>query len=158
MKRKQKERILTFGGLGVIGLVISVIVSLQLEDAKAQAFAESYGRLVTDSRALTQTYQSEIGKWKAKQYNNNTMISLTDQYLPKFQSLVDRAKELQPTEKYIKTRDFSIQSFQSEMESYRHFRNFLSTGDKSEDSKSTQLLSDALRYETYAFAAFNSAH
>jgi hypothetical protein len=158
MKRKQKERILIFGGLGVIGLVISVIVSLQLEDAKAQAFAESYGRLVTDSRALTQTYQSEIGKWKAKQYNNNTMISLTDQYLPKFQSLVDRAKELQPTEKYIKTRDFSIQSFQSEMESYRHFRNFLSTGDKSEDSKSTQLLSDALRYETYAFAAFNSAH
>jgi hypothetical protein len=158
MKRKQKERILIFGGLGVIGLVISVIVSLQLENTKAQDFAESYGRLVTDSRALTQTYQSEIGKWKAKQYNNNTMISLTDQYLPKFQSLVDRAKELQPTEKYIKTRDFSIQSFQSEMESYRHFRNFLSTGDKSEDSKSTQLLSDALRYETYAFAAFNSAH
>lgn len=158
MKRKQKERILIFAGLGVIGLVISVIVSLQLQNTKAQAFAESYGRLVTDSRALTQTYQSEIGKWKAKQYGNNTMISLTDQYLPKFQSLVDRAKELQPTEKYIKTRDFSILSFQSEMESYRHFRNFLSTGDRSEDSKSTQLLSDALRYETYAFAAFNSAH
>lgn len=158
MKRKQKERILIFSGLGVIGLVISVIVSLQLQNTKAQAFAESYGRLVTDSRALTQTYQSEIGKWKAKQYNDNTMISLTDQYLPKFQSLVDRAKELQPTEKYIKTRDFSILSFQSEMESYRHFRNFLSTGDRSEDSKSTQLLSDALRYETYAFAAFNSAH
>lgn len=158
MKRKQKERILIFAGLGVIGLVISFIVSLQLENTKAQAFTESYGRLVTDSRALTQTYQSEIGKWKAKQYNNNTMVSLTDQYLSKFQSLVDRAKELQPTEKYIKTRDFSIQSFQSEMESYRHFRNFLSTGDRSEDSKSTQLLSDALRYETYAFAAFNSAH
>lgn len=158
MKRKQKERILIFAGLGVIGLVISIIVSLQLQNTKAQAFAESYGRLVTDSRALTQTYQSEIGKWKAKQYNNNTMISLTDQYLPKFQSLVDRAKELQPTEKYTKTRDFSILSFQSEMESYRHFRNFLSTGDRSEDSKSTQLLSDALRYETYAFAAFNSAH
>jgi hypothetical protein len=158
MKRKQKERILIFAGLGVIGLVISVIVSLQLENTKAQAFAESYGRLVTDSRALTQTYQSEIGKWKAKQYNNNTMISLTDKYLPKFQSLVDRAKELQPAEKYIKTRDFSIQSFQSEIESYRHFRNFLSTGDRSEDSKSTQLLSDALRYETYAFAAFNSGH
>lgn len=158
MKRKQKERILIFAGLGVIGLVISVIVSLQLQNTKAQAFAASYGRLVTDSRALTQAYQSEIGKWKTKQYSNNTMISLTDQYLPKFQSLVDRAKELQPTEKYIKTRDFSILSFQSEMESYRHFRNFLSTGDRSEDSKSTQLLSDALRYETYAFAAFNSAH
>src|ERR1051325_5349399 len=96
MKRKQKERLLIFFGLGVIGLIISFIVSLQLENAKAQTFAESYGRLVADSRTLTQTYQGEIGKWKAKQYNNGNMISITDQYLPKFQSLVDRAKALQP--------------------------------------------------------------
>ena len=158
MKRTQKQRVLIFLGLGVIGLIISFIVSLQLENAKAQTFAESYGRLVADSRTLTQTYQGEIGKWKAKQYNNGNMISITDQYLPKFQSLVDRAKALQPPGKYVKTRDFSIQSFLSEIESYRHFRNFLATGDRAEDSKSTQLLSYALRYETYAFDAFNSAH
>jgi hypothetical protein len=158
MKRRQKERILIFLGLGVIGLIISFVVSLQIENAKAQVFAESYGRLVADSRTLTQTYQGEVGKWKAKQYNNGSMISITDQYLPKFQSLVDRAKALQPPGKYVKTRDFSLQSFQSEMESYRHFRNFLATGDRVEDNKSTQLLSDALRYETDAFDAFNSAH
>ena len=70
--------------------------SLQLQNTKAQAFAESYGKLVTDSRNLTQSYQSQVGKWKLKQYDNGTMTSITDQYLPKFQSLVDRAKALQP--------------------------------------------------------------
>jgi hypothetical protein len=86
------------------------------------------------------------------------MISITDQYLPKFQLLIDRAKQLQSTGKYSKSRDLSVQSFQSELESYRHFRTFLVTGDRAEDAKSTELLSDALRYETYAFAAFNSSH
>ena len=85
------------------------------------------------------------------------MISITDNYLPKFQSLVDRAKSLPDSEKYTKARDFTIQSFQSEIESYKHFRNLLATGNNAEDTKSTQLLSDALRYETQAFAAFNVA-
>ena len=122
---------------------MSFLVSLQIENAKEQAFAEAYGRLVTDSRALTQSYQTEIGKWKSRQFNNGTMISITDQYLPKSQKLIDRAKELQSTGKYSKSRDFSIQSFQSELESYRHFRSFLVTLDRVEDAMSTQLLSDA---------------
>ena len=85
------------------------------------------------------------------------MISITDNYLPKFQSLVDRAKLLPDSEKYIQARDFNIKLFQSEIESYKHFRNLLATGNNEEDSKSTQLLSDALRYEDQAFLAFKAA-
>ena len=158
LKRKQKDKIIISIGIGVISLIIALAVYLQLENAKIQAYTESYGRLVADSRLLTQSYQSEIGKWKSKQYDNATMVSITDKYLPKFQSLVDRAGQLQPPEKYAKSRDFSIQSFRSEIESYKHFRNFLTTGNGAEDIKSTQLLSDALRYESYAFAAFYASH
>jgi hypothetical protein len=75
------------------------------------------------------------------------MISITDNYLPKFQSLVDRAKLLPDSEKYIQARDFNIKLFQSEIESYKPFRNLL---------EATQLLSDALRYEDLPFPAFNS--
>jgi hypothetical protein len=121
-----------------------------------QAFSEAYAALLDDSRTLTHNYQNEIGKWKLKQYSNVTMISITDNYLPKFQSLVDRAKLLPDSEKYSQARDFTIKSFQSEIESYKHFRNLLATGNSTEDTKATQLLSDALRYEDLAFAAFNS--
>jgi hypothetical protein len=157
MKRKQKERIAIFIGLGVIAAVLAFMFSLQLQNTKAQAFAESYGKLVTDSRNLTQSYQSQVGKWKLKQYDNGTMSSITDQYLPKFQSLVDRAKALQPPQKYIRSRDLLGLSFQSEIESYKHFRNFLTTGLRAEDDVSTKFLSDALRYETDSFSVFNSA-
>jgi hypothetical protein len=157
MKRRQKERIAIIIGLGVITVGLAFMFSLQLQNTKAEAFVESYGKLVTDSRNLTQSYQSQVGKWKLKQYDNSTMVSITDQYLPKFQSLVDRAKALQPPQKFTRSRDFLVLSFQSEMESYKHFRNFLTTDLRAEDDVSTKFLSDALRYETNSFSVFNSA-
>jgi hypothetical protein len=157
MKRRQKERIAIIIGLGVITVGLAFMFSLQLQNTKAEAFVESYGKLVTDSRNLTQNYQSQVGKWKLKQYDNSTMVSITDQYLPKFQSLVDRAKALQPPQKFTRSRDFIVLSFQSEMESYKHFRTFLTTGLRAEDDVSTKFLSDALRYETNSFSVFNSA-
>ena len=122
-----------------------------------QTFHQSYERLINDSHLLTQSYQGEIGKWLSKQYSNNTMVRITDNYLPKFQKLIDRAESLKPTaDNYNQAKGLYIKSLQSEMESYRHFRNFLTTGNHIEDEKSTQLLSAALRYEFNSFAAFNN--
>ena len=122
-----------------------------------QTFHKSYEMLINDSHSLTQSYQKEIGKWQSKQYDNKTMISVTDNYLPKFQKLVNRAEALQPTTaKYLQTKELYIKSLKSEMESYKHFRTFLITGNKVQDNMSTQLLSNALRYEIKSFAAFNN--
>lgn len=124
----------------------------------AQAFHESYEMLINNSHLLTQSYQKEIGKWQTKQYDNKTMISVTDNYLPKFQQLVYKAEALQATNgKYIQALNLYIKSLQSEIESYKHFRNFLVSGNSSENEVSTQLLSDAFRYEMNSFAAFNNA-
>ena len=120
-------------------------------------FHYSYEVLINDSRLLTQSFQSEIGKWRLTQYDNKTLISVTDKYLPMFQKLVDRTEALKPTtENYIQAKEWYIKSLLSEIESYRHFRNFLENGSPIEDEKSTQLLSDALRYEFNSFAAFNN--
>jgi hypothetical protein len=120
-------------------------------------FHTSYEMLISDSHSLTQSYQKEIGKWQSKQYDNKTMISVTDNYLPEFEKLVNRAESLQPTTaKYLQAKDLYIKSIQSEMGSYKHFRTFLITGNKTEDDISTQLLSNALKYEIKSFAAFNN--
>ena len=121
------------------------------------SFHKSYEILINNSRLLTQSYQNEVKKWQLKQYDNSTMISITDINLPKFQKLINRAESLQPTtENYAKAHDFYIKSLQSEMESYRHFRNFLAASNPAEDRISTQLLSNALIYESNSFAAFNN--
>jgi hypothetical protein len=122
-----------------------------------QPFHVAYETLINDSRSLTQGYQSEIGKWQSKHYDNKTMILITDKYLPEFQKLVNRAQALQPTTtKYLQAKSFYIKSLQSEIGSYVHFRNFLVTGNKTEDDISTQLLSNALKFEVESFAAFDN--
>ena len=45
-----------------------------------------------EAHNLTQSYQNEIGKWKAHQYDNKTMISVTSNYLPKYENLVNDPK------------------------------------------------------------------
>jgi hypothetical protein len=128
-----------------------------LTDNKTQSFHVAYETLINDSHSLTESYQKEIGKWQSKQYDNKTMVLITDKYLPEFQKLVSRAQALQPTTpKYLQAEDLYIKSLQSEIESYIHFRSFLVTGDRTEDNTSTQLLSNALKYEIKSFAAFNN--
>ena len=92
-----------------------------------------------------------------KQYYNKTMILITDKYLPEFHKLVNRAQALQPTTaKYLQAKDLYVKSLQSEIGSYMHFRNFLATGNNNEDNISTQLLTNALKYEINSFTAFNN--
>src|SRR5205823_9110664 len=104
-----------------------------LTDDKTQSFHVAYETLINDT--FTQSYQKEIGKWQSKQYDNKTMVLITDKYLPEFQKLVSRAQALQPTTpKYLQAKDLYIKSLQSEIESYMHFRSFLVTGDRTEDN------------------------
>src|ERR671938_377396 len=115
-------------------------------DNITQSFHVAYETLINDSHSLTQRYQSEIGKWLSKQYDNKAMILVTDKYLPEFQKLFNRGQDLKPTTaKYLQAKDLYIKSLQSEIGSYMHFRNFLVTGSKVEDDTSPQFLSNALK-------------
>ena len=158
-KRKfPKGKIVTIGGIAAIGGIVAFMVFLQIQNAKAQDFVTAYGKIVTDSRSLTQQYQGEVGKWQKKEYSNSTMASKTDEYLPKFQQLVDRAKNgLQSTDKYKDAQDFLIKSLDSERQSYEHFRNYLLTGNPAENETSTQLFTQAFQDEERSFAAFQAA-
>jgi hypothetical protein len=109
---------------------------------------------------LTQSYQKEVGKWQAKQYDNKTMISITNDYLPKYKGLLNESKALThspPTKLYQNALELYTKSIELELESNIDFRNYLSTGNLAENETSSRLLSDALRYETDSFAAFKSA-
>lgn len=43
-----------------------------------QDFRASLNLIVNQSQNLTKSYQDEIGKWRANQYDNSTLISVTD--------------------------------------------------------------------------------
>jgi type II secretory pathway pseudopilin PulG len=160
LQKKRRVTITAIFAIAIIAIIIYLIVIVQLQNIKRQSFVESFEGLVSKAHMLTQSYQKEVGKWQAKQYDNKTMISITNEYLPKYKGLLNESKSLNPppaTKLYQNAVKLYTKSIELELESNIDFRNYLSTGNLAENETSSRLLSDALRYETDSFAAFKSA-
>ena len=127
-------------------------------DETAHIFEESFAKLVSETRSLSLSYQTEIGKWQVNHRDNISMISITNDYLQRFQEIVEKSEELKPPSSgYKRALDLFAKSIQSEMASHIHFQNFLATGDLKEEERSIQLFSDAFKYQKEAFDAFKAA-
>jgi len=120
------------------------------------SFVNSFAKLVKDAHDLTQSYQNEFGKWKAHQHDNKTMISIINNYLPKYENLVNESKMLQLNQ-YQNASDLYTKSLGSELQSYVHFRNYLLTNNSTENKLSSKFLSDAFKYEIDSFKVLNSS-
>src|SRR2546427_1621224 len=116
------------------------------------SFVNSFAKLVKDAHDLTQSYQNEFGKWKMHQHDNKTMISIINNYLPKYENLVSESKMLH----YQNATDLYTKSIGSELQSYIHFRNYLLTNNSTENKLSSKLLSDAFKYEVDSFKVLNA--
>ena len=113
-----------------------------------QDFRTSLSNIVNQSQSLTKSYSDETGKWISHQYDNSTFVSITDSYIPKFENLVKSAQNLTYPTDYKYVYDALVNSLQSETDSNKHFRNFIQSGNKTEDQISIDLTSKAIQYET----------
>ena len=153
--RKQTRRLITFGGIAVIGALIAFMVFLQVETSRNNDFKRGFERIVTDTNALTQQYTAEEDMWLSR--DNNTMIQVIDQYLPRYDELIERAKALNTPEKYKTAYDYLVSAIELERQSHQHFRNYLATEDQSEFEKSSDMISRSLEQRVNADAAIQAA-
>ena len=131
------------------------------QNATIHAFEDAFIGIVNDTRSLSLAYQDEIAKLQSGAYDNQTFVTVTDLYLQKYQQLLARADALKQLPgslplNYSKAIDLYSESIRTEMMSQEHYRNYISTGDLSENERSLELLSDSLRFEIEAFNAFIS--
>jgi hypothetical protein len=147
--------LITFGGIAIIGVLIAFMVFLQVEAARNNEFKRAFEKIVIDTNALTQEYTKQEDQWLSR--DNNTMIQVIDQYLPKYDMLVERAKALDTPEKYVSAQEYLVSAIDLERQSYQHFRNYLVTGDESEYRMSSDMISRSLEESVNADAAIKAA-
>ena len=131
------------------------MVFLQVEASRNNDFKRAFERIVIDTNALTQQYTAEEDKWLSR--DNNTMIQVIDQYLPRYDDLIERAKVLNTPEKYKSAQEYLISAIDLERQSYQHFRNYLATGDESEYGISSDMISRSLEESVNAATAIQAA-
>jgi len=112
-----------------------------------QVFTDSLRTLVSKSTELTNKYQQELGKWTTKENDNLTMITITDNYLSQFEELENEARDLVVPKGQENIKDSFIKSVNSEASSYEHFKNYLITGNRTEEKLSNDDFSLAFQYE-----------
>ena len=125
----------------------SDIIAIATSQSDLEYFRSALSHIVNESQQLTKSYQDEIRKWTSGQYDNYTLISITDSFLPKFDTLISNAKNMIYPNEYKYVHEALVNSLSSETESYRHYRDYLVSGNKTEDDLSTDLLSQAFQYE-----------
>ena len=126
---------------------IGLLVFANPFKSNTQIFTESLRVLVSKSGDLTRNYQEEVGNWNMKKLDNLTMVTITDRYLSQFEELENEAKALNVPNEYENIRDSFVSSVESEASSYEHFKNYLISGDKTEDQLSNDKLSLAFKQE-----------
>jgi len=143
---KSKKSLL---GIVIFGAIVSIglLVFANPFKSNTQIFTESLRVLVSKSGDLTRNYQEEVGKWNMKKFDNLTMITITDRYLSQFENLENEAKALSVPNEYENIRESFVSSVESEASSYEHFKNYLISGNKTEDQLSSDKLSLAFKQE-----------
>jgi hypothetical protein len=135
----------------------SNIYAQNIYNKEDQMFTTSFQDLINKAILVTHNYDIQIQKWKKGEYSNNTMVSVTDSYLPNFQELIALTKNLHTPTKFKNVTELYLKSLESELQSNILFRNNLVSSNSTESMLSTKLYSDALRYEMESFRAFESA-
>lgn len=143
---KSKKSLL---GIVILAAIVSIglLVFANPFKSNTQIFTESLRVLVSKSGDLTRNYQEEVGNWNMKKLDNLTMVTITDRYLSQFEKLENEAKALNVPNEYENIRESFVSSVESEASSYEHFKNYLISGDKTEDQLSNDKLSLAFKQE-----------
>jgi hypothetical protein len=153
--RRLTRQLILFGGIAIIGALIAFMVYLQVEASQDNDFKRAFETIVVDTNSLTQQYTAEEDTWLPK--DNNTMIQVIDQYLPRYDALIEKAKALNTPDKYKSAHDYLVSAIELERQSYQHFRNYLAAQDQSEYEKSSELISQSLEQSINADAAIKAA-
>lgn len=130
-----------------ISLWVPQIIEQSGNKTALQIFIDSLRSLVSKSTELTSEYQLELGKWTTKENDNSTMISITDKYLSQFKELENKASDLVVPLGQENIKESFIKSISSEAASYEHFKNYLITGNRTENDLSNYEFSLAFQYE-----------
>ena len=128
---------------------------LQIEVSRNNEFKRAFEQIVIDTNALTQQYTAEEQRWLPQ--DNNTLIQVIDQYLPRYDQLIERAHALNTPEKYESARNYLISAIELERQSYEHFRNYLVTGNQNEYLESSELITRSLEQSVNADADIKEA-
>ncbi len=157
MNRISQKKVLIVSSILIIVIILILSINYRLLSFSRDTYP-TYLKEVTDKSVnLTRAYQDEVALWNSHFYSSKTMANITEKYLPKFLSQLQRFNNTKAPEKYSFVKENYLKSFENEIKSYQYFLTFLKTSNSTANKLSSDYLTSALNYETIARSAFINA-
>ena len=126
----------------------------QISDASKEFIINLFDSVNSLSNEYYQ-YESDIGKESINTNNNNmTIVNKTNEYIGNLEKIISLAKEYNIQEEYKPVLNNYINSLNNEIESHIHYKNYILTGNNTENKLAEDLLSNALNFESEAIKEF----
>jgi hypothetical protein len=154
--KSQQILVAAIGG-GIIAVVLGISFVLMIQATNSENYIKTIQSVYDQSRIFTQTYEDSIANWQNGQMTKEEMLRITDRQLEKLDGLLTKLKSMEPPDKFRAAHELGILSLSHELQSDKHMRNYIETGNDDEYQMSVELLQKAFDYEREAFDEFSRA-
>jgi hypothetical protein len=125
----------------------------QISDASKEFIINLFDSVNSLSNEYYQ-YESDIGKESVNNNNNMIIVNKTNEYIGNLEKIISLAKEYNIQEEYKPVLNNYINSLNNEIESHIHYKNYILTGNNTENKLAEDFLSNALNFESEAIKEF----
>ena len=126
----------------------------QISDASKEFIINLFDSVNSLSNEYYQ-YESDNGKESVNNNNDNmTIVNKTNEYVDNLEKIISLAKEYNIQEEYKPVLNNYINSLNNEIASHIHYKNYILTGNNTENKLAEDLLSNALNFESEAIKEF----
>ena len=122
-----------FIGTSISIFIFIFIVSsffLVYSQTEVQLFRTSLNDIVNKSQNLTMSFHEKNLTPQNAEISNNTLIALLDAFIPKFESLLKTATNMDYPLDFKNVHDALVNSLKFETEGYKHYRNYAISGNR----------------------------
>ena len=158
---RQKKNFPGFDGLFFSIIVLTSMGFFNNANALFHDQSSQQAGVIDDSKKIIESlfdkvniasnnYQSEISFLNQSINDKERMINTTQEYIDNLKEIIVSAKKTTVQPDYKPVLDNYIDSIENEIESYVHYKEYIVTGNLTENKISMDLLSKAFNYETQA--------
>ena len=144
-------------GVIIVGIVIFVNYYLDQTKLSGQRFGDQLAQIQSDLKNETQNFDDYLTQYKNGQISKDQMLKITDDHILAVQNILPQYEKLKAPELFVPSLQLFKLSTETQIESDKALREWITTGNNASSAKSDQLLQQSFQYEMNALQSYENA-
>lgn len=158
MKKNKKQNIvLAVVAIVIIGAVIGYNYSAEQTRQRGFEFGNELSGIQEEVKQLQIKFNSKITQWDEEELETRELLDYANLHFEDMEDIIKRYDKLLPPSQFTASVDLFKLSTSSQLQSDRHYIEWIKVGQESDKIRSDSLLQTSFDYEILALGEFNKA-